>query len=190
MKSQTMKKKSGKHADSTPKASKRSERSGIGSSGSDGAAVELTGKVQEFRTNHHDEVDGFSLVDGTVVRFPAHIASEIEGGIERGDEVRIVGAHHETSHGDIHLRASFIECLKSDFKIEIDRAEKKKRKGDRLGHDDNDRVSPPYREILAEIAAIRALLEDRIVPSKKVLQSQHDCVLKELKEVREMLQPS
>ena len=183
-----MKKKSGKRADITPKASKRSERSGIGSSGSDGAAVELTGQVHDFRTNLHDEVDGFSLVDGTVVRFPAQIASEIEGGIERGDEVRIVGAHHETSHGDIQLRASLIECLKSDFKIEIDRADKKKRKGNHARGVDSTHVSPPYREILAEITAIRALLEDRIVPSKKVLQSQHDCVLKELKEVRDMLQ--
>ena len=150
--------------------------------------MELTGKVQDFRTNHHDEVDGFLLDDGTVVRFPAQIASEIEGGIERGDEVRIVGAHHETSHGDIQLRASFIESLKSDFKIEIDRADKKKRKGNHARNEDSDRVSPPYREILAEITAIRALLEARIVPSKKVLQSQHDCVLKELKEVRDMLQ--
>ena len=183
-----MKKKSGKHAVITPKASKRSERSGIGSGGSDAAPVELTGKVQDFRTNHHDEVDGFLLDDGTVVRFPAQIASEIEGGIERGDEVRIVGAHHETTHGEIQLRASFIECLKSDFKIEIDRADKKKRKGNHARGEDSTHVSPPYREILAEITAIRALLEARIVPSKKVLQSQHDCVLKELKEVRGMLQ--
>lgn len=183
-----MKKKSGKHAVITPKVSKRSERSGIGSFGSDAAPVELTGMVQDFRTNHHDEVDGFSLVDGTVVRFPAQIAPEIEGRISRGDEVRIVGAHHETSHGDIQVRASFIECLKSDFRIEIDRAEKKKHKGNHARNEDSERVSPPYREILAEIKVIRALLEDRIVPSKKVLQSQHDCVLKELKEVRDMLQ--
>ena len=183
-----MKKKSGKHADITPKASKRSERSGIGSGGNDGVLVEFTGKVQDFRTNHHNEVDGFSLVDGMVVRFPAQMASEIEGRISRGDEVRVVGAHHETSHGDIQLRASLIECLKSDFKVEIDRADKKKRKGNHARNEDSGRVSPPYREILAEITAIRALLEDRIVPSKKVLQSQHDCVLKELKEVRDMLQ--
>ena len=183
-----MKKKSGKHAVITPKASKRSERSGIGSGSSDGAPVELTGKVQDFRTNHHEEVDGFSLVDGTVVRFPAQIASEIDGRISRGDEVRIVGAHHETSRGDIQLRASVIECLKSDFRIEINRADQKKRKGNSVRHEDSTHVSPPYREILAEITAIRALLEDRIVPSKKVLQSQHDCVLKELKEVRDMLQ--
>jgi len=48
--------------------------------------------------------------------------------------------------------------------------------------------SLPHREILAEITAIRTLLEDRIVPSKKARQSQQDCVLNELKELRNLLQ--
>lgn len=80
-----------------------------------------------------------------------------------------------------------MECLRSEFEIQIDRSEKRKQKGNQASHDDNV-PSQPYREILAEITAIRTMLEDRIVPNKKVRQSQQDCVLKELKELRKLLQ--
>lgn len=112
----------------------------------------------------------------------------IEGQIEVGDEVGIVGFHHETLYGDVQFQASFVECLRTEFEIEIDRPEKKKHKKNHDRHDDNGRHSLPSRKILAEITAIRTLLKDRTVPSKKVQQSQHDCVLKELKELREVLQ--
>ncbi len=184
-----MKKKSGKRSEEHPKASKRFKHSGIRSGGNDGAAVELSGKIQGFRTNHHDDIDGFQFVDGTVIRFPPHIGQEIDGHIEIGDEVRVVGAHHETPHGDIQLRASFIECVRSEFEIEIDRSDKKKHKGNRFRQEDQDEPALPYQEILAEITAIRTLLQARIVPSKKERRSQQDCVLKELKELRGLLQP-
>lgn len=43
-----MKKKSGKRAEEHPKASNRSEHSGIQSDGNDGAGVKLSGKLQDF----------------------------------------------------------------------------------------------------------------------------------------------
>lgn len=183
-----MKKKSGKRAEEHPKASSRSEQSGIRSGDNDGPGVELSGKIQEFRTNHHDDIDGFQFEDGTVIRFAPHVGQEIDRHIEVGDEVNIIGAHHETPHGDIQLRASFIACKRSEFEIEIDQSDKKKRKGKQSRHDNNGEPSPPYREILAEINAIRTLLQDRTVPGRKERHSREDSILKELKELRELLE--
>jgi hypothetical protein len=184
-----MKKKSGKRTSKHANAAKKPDRSGGPPSSEDTPSVELTGTVQEFRTNHHDDLDGLKLVDGTVIRFPPHVGHEIEGKIELGDEVHVIGANHETPHGDIHVRASFIECQKSGFEIDIDRPEKKKQKGNHSRHDEHGEPSLPYQEILTEIAAIRTLMQDQIVPSRKERHSQHDCVLKELKELRSLLQP-
>ncbi len=63
---------------------------GRGSPGADRPET-ISGTVSEWKRNHHGDLDGFHLEDGTEVRFPPHRASEIEGVVRHGSAVEVWG---------------------------------------------------------------------------------------------------
>ncbi|CAN5549813.1 MAG: hypothetical protein ACR2N0_01930 [Rubrobacteraceae bacterium] len=64
---------------------------GRGSPGADRPET-ISGTVSGWKRNHHGDLDGFFLEDGTEVRFPPHRASEVEGIVRDGSAVEVWGA--------------------------------------------------------------------------------------------------
>lgn len=132
-------------------------------------AMNAQEKVRELTKNPHGDVDGLTLGDGTLVKFPPHQGRELERLIHDGDEVRIAGRRHETPRGEIHLHADKITVVRSGEVIE--RAEPARRPGPHHGphhgpHGPGPREAaeaPPTREqfdeILRELREVRKLLE-------------------------------
>lgn len=55
------------------------------------AQAVLESPVARLLTNPYGEVDGLRLTDGTVVRFPPHMADALTTAVKVGDTVRIIG---------------------------------------------------------------------------------------------------
>jgi hypothetical protein len=51
----------------------------------------VTGSVKRFVINPHGEVDGLILADGTLVKFPPHMAAELTAAVKLGDTVSVRG---------------------------------------------------------------------------------------------------
>ncbi|ODU59930.1 MAG: hypothetical protein ABT02_08455 [Comamonadaceae bacterium SCN 68-20] len=49
------------------------------------------GQVQRMLTNPYGEVDGLRLSDGTIAKFPPHMADALTAAVKVGDSVRIIG---------------------------------------------------------------------------------------------------
>ncbi|MBA2694170.1 MAG: OB-fold nucleic acid binding domain-containing protein [Rubrobacter sp.] len=84
---------------------------GRGSPGADRPET-ISGTVSGWKRNHHGDLDGFFLEDGTEVRFPPHRASEIESVVREGSVVEVWGARRgrgfhafEVSDGESKVEA-------------------------------------------------------------------------------------
>lgn len=51
----------------------------------------VEGQVQRMLTNPYGEVDGLRLSDGTIAKFPPHMADALTATVKVGDAVRIIG---------------------------------------------------------------------------------------------------
>jgi hypothetical protein len=107
-----------------------------------------TGKVAEFLTNRHGDVDGLLLSDGTEVKVPPHQGIELQELTKVGAEVRVEGRRHETPKGDVHLHADRIVATESGRALERDEPHK-------------GRNAPPHVEIIEELREIRRLIESQ-----------------------------
>lgn len=86
---------------------------GRGSPGADRPET-LSGTVSEFKRNHHGDLDGFYLEDGTEVRFPPHRASEMQRVVrEKNATIEVWGARRGR-----HLHAFEITASESGEKVE------------------------------------------------------------------------
>jgi len=183
-----MKKKAARNAAATPKARAPSKKVALPKPVGD-EIVELSGRVKSFRTNDHDDADGLILDDGAAVRFPPHLGHEVGGIVKRGDKVRIIGHWHITPKGDTHLHADTIENIKSGHVVKmVSPHEKKHAKKHGKKHAKKHGHAPPHEQMLAEIRAIRALLDDRSRPNMNEHRPPHERVLHELRELRMALE--
>ncbi|WP_250475520.1 hypothetical protein [Caballeronia sp. GAFFF1] len=53
------------------------------------------GTVARFLTNPDGDVDGFMTEDGTLVRFPPHMSTQLTSAVRRGDPVQVTGRRDE-----------------------------------------------------------------------------------------------
>lgn len=53
------------------------------------------GTVARFLTNPDGDVDGFMIDDGTLVRFPPHMSSQLTSAVRKGDSVQVSGTRDE-----------------------------------------------------------------------------------------------
>jgi hypothetical protein len=153
--------------------------------------LKLRGRVESFRTNHHEDVDGLKLGDGVEVRFPPHIGHKVCDAIEREDKVRIVAHRHITQKGDAHLHVDTIENIKTGKTVKNDSPHGKqhgKKHKKHKKHGKKHSGMPPHEEMLAEINAIRALLDHPPRTAAEDDGPPHERVLKELRKLRRALQ--
>lgn len=118
--------------------------------------MNAAGKVIEYARNPHGDVDGLTLKDGTVVKFPPHQARELLDLVAIGDKVTIEGRRHVTPRGEIHLHADQIEANGQAITRE---GPKHGPKGPKHGPGAFDDNGPTNADLLRELKAIRQLLE-------------------------------
>lgn len=135
--------------------------------------MNATGKIQEFATNRHGDVDGFVMADGTEVKLPPHQGRELQDLVTAGEEVKVEGRRHETPHGDIHLHADRITAVTSGKSLERDAPgpgrgrplpPHERHRAERDHGPGAHRAPPPPHapqldEILRELREVRRLLE-------------------------------
>lgn len=63
----------------------------------------VEGQVQRMLINPYGEVDGLRLSDGTIVKFPPHMADALTTTVKVGDAVRIIG--HAEARGTVRADA-------------------------------------------------------------------------------------
>lgn len=118
--------------------------------------MNAAGKVTEYARNPHGDVDGLTLKDGTVVKFPPHQGRELQNLVAIGDKVTIEGRHHVTPRGEIHLHADQIEANGQTI---VREGPKHGPKGPKHGPRAVDDHGPTNADLLQELKAIRQLLE-------------------------------
>ena len=120
--------------------------------------MSAAGKVTEYASNPHGDVDGLILSDGCIVKFPPHQSGELQELVQVGDEVKIDGRRHVTPHGEVHLDAHVIRA--NGQSIERDgpkHSPKPPKHAARAGGPEE----PTNAEILSELREIRKLLSER-----------------------------
>ena len=118
----------------------------------------LDGKIKKLIYNHHDDVDGWQLQNGTLVHFPPHIGEQLGEWIDVGDEVTLEGERHINRNGDEVLFPTYIECQGWSLTFDRRKAHDRKDPGD---------THPPERhtphvsneDIMRELKKIRRLIE-------------------------------
>ncbi|MDD2991428.1 MAG: hypothetical protein PHI64_21030 [Zoogloea sp.] len=63
----------------------------------------VQGQVQRMLINPYGEVDGLRLADGTLVKFPPHLADALTAVVKPGDAVRVIG--RPQARGTVHADA-------------------------------------------------------------------------------------
>jgi hypothetical protein len=145
----------------------------------DEVAMTSRGLVKSFHENRRGDVDGLTLEDGSEIRFPPHVGKKLSAVVAKGDEVQVDGHKQTDPKGDTYLRAGTIKNVKSGESIEVGRP--------------HERSGPPHQQMLAEIRAIRELIDDSSddVPEdadEKRSEPPHEQVLQELRDLRRLLE--
>jgi hypothetical protein len=116
----------------------------------------LKGTIAKLIYNHHDDVDGWQLHDGTLVHFPPHIGKELGEWISEGDKVALEGERHENRNGEEILFAKYVESqgwsLSFEQKVPDHRNQSVK-------HNSPKHSSVSNEDIMRELFAIRQLIE-------------------------------
>lgn len=125
--------------------------------------MNAVGKVVQFHKNDHDDVDGFQLADGTLVKTPPHQGAVLQQIVSAGAEVKIEGRKHVTPQGDVHLHADQVEVVATGKTFKRDapggkHPGPKPKPGPHARHDDEDGVT--NADLLKELQHIRRLLEE------------------------------
>jgi len=140
----------------------------------------VRGKVKAFHESPKGDRDGLILTSGEEVRFPPHLGKKVSEAVAIGDEVSVAGESHKGPKGDSHLRAKMITNTKTGAEVECDGPPKKKPRDER----------PPHEQILIEVRALRALLDDKANPEAKVEPGKgppHEQIVAELRELQELV---
>lgn len=120
--------------------------------------MKAKGTIASFHENHHGDVDGFTLDDGTEVKFPPRVGELLQEGLDVGTRVTVNGHWHKTPEGDIHLHADSINTAKYAYAIDHPKKPKPPKRG--TGHEDG-MTRKQADDVLKELRGIRRLLEQR-----------------------------
>jgi hypothetical protein len=115
-------------------------------------------KIKELLFNHHDDLDGWELQDGTMVHFPPHVGEQLGEWIGEGDEVYLEGETRTNRHGVEVLFPTYVESQGWSLTLEQSKPKPHKKHDDRHPHEPkSSHVS--NEQIMRELRAIRSLIE-------------------------------
>ncbi len=118
----------------------------------------LDGTIKKLIYNHHDDVDGWQLHDGTLVHFPPHIGEQLSEWIGEGDEVTLEGDRRSNRDGDEVIFPSYIES--QGWSLTFDQKKPQQRKGPDDKHPPEHQGSQVSNEdIMRELMKLRRLME-------------------------------
>ena len=116
----------------------------------------LNSTIKRLIFNHHDDVDGWQLHDGTLVHFPPHIGEQLGEWIGEGDEVTLEGECHANRNGDEVLYPTYVES--QGWSLTVDQKKPRHRNGpeDPPAHDG---LQVSNEDIMRELLKIRRMIE-------------------------------
>ncbi len=121
-----------------------------------------TSKIEQLIYNHNDDLDGWQLLDGTLIHFPPHIGEQLAEWIDLGDEVSLEGESRVNRNGVEVVFPIYIES--QGWSLSFDQKRPHPRKG-------SDALSPPpehdaarvsNEDIMRELVKLRRLIENRL----------------------------
>lgn len=121
-----------------------------------------TSKIEQLIYNHNDDLDGWRLIDGTLVHFPPHIGEQLSEWIDLGDEVSLEGESRGNRNGVEVVFPTYIES--QGWSLSFEQKKPHPRKG-------FDAPSPPPKhedervsneDIMRELVKLRRLIENRM----------------------------
>lgn len=121
------------------------------------------GKIKNLIYNHHDDVDGWKLHDGTLVHFPPHIGHELCLWIGEEDQVFIEGEFYTNRNGDQVLFPHYIESQGWSLSFEQKRPHHPPgpESHESARQDKNDITNA---DLMRELKKIRRMLETLVGP--------------------------
>ena len=118
----------------------------------------LKSTIKRLIYNHHDDVDGWQLHDGTLVHFPPHIGEQLGQWIGEGDEVALQGECHANRNGDEVLFPTYVES--QGWSLTFDQKKPRHRNGlDDQHPPDHDAPPVTNEDIMRELSKIRRMIE-------------------------------
>ena len=116
----------------------------------------LKSTIKKLIYNHHDDVDGWQLHDGTLVHFPPHIGEQLGEWIGEGDKVFLEGESHVNRNGDEVFFPTYVES--QGWSLTFDQKKPHHRNGpeDPPAHD-GPQVS--NEDLMQELFKIRRMIE-------------------------------
>ena len=131
------------------------------------------------------------LADGSMIRFPVEIGRKVKGKMHHDDDVMVLGVYHDSSKGERQVKASYLECLKSELTIDIDIRIDASREPATDPHGSelvsSSATTMNDNAVLQKLVRLHSLSENQRVIDAAERKSQHETVLKELKEIRMLL---
>ncbi len=119
----------------------------------------LVGNVKKLVYNHHDDVDGWQLDDGTFIHFPPHIGHELGEWIGEGDEVSVVGESFQNRNGETVLYPTYIESQGWSLTFEQKGHRSAKPGQERPARRHEERSHVTNEDIMHELLSIKKLIE-------------------------------
>jgi hypothetical protein len=122
-------------------------------------------EIESLLYNHHDDVDGWRLNDGTIVHFPPHIGDQLCEWISEGDEVYVEGTVRNNRIGQRVIFPTYIESKGWSLTWDDQAAEPpppRPPRGPHVQEEDPGHERVTNEDLLQELRKIRRLIEDRM----------------------------
>jgi hypothetical protein len=113
-----------------------------------------TSKIEQLIYNHNDDLDGWQLLDGTLIHFPPHIGEQLAEWIDLGDEVSLKGESRVNRNGVEVVFPTYIES--QGWSLSFDQKKSPPPPPER----DDAHVS--NEDIMRELVKLRRLMENRL----------------------------
>jgi len=85
-----------------------------------GEYEKIDGVIDEFMTAPRGEIDGATLVDGTVLHWPPHLGDRFREAIDEGDHVEVRGHRETKKHGEVRFEVDELKNVETGEVIRND----------------------------------------------------------------------
>ena len=120
--------------------------------------MNASGTIATLLSNRGGEVDGCTLSDGTLVKFPPHFSKTFQERFKVGGPIEVQGKRHETREGEIHLHAQQFQIGNETVAVPPPHP---KKHGSHQAVAESQNSPASNEAILDELRAVRKLLETR-----------------------------
>jgi hypothetical protein len=121
-----------------------------------------TSKVVRLIYNHNDDLDGWQLLDGTLIHFPPHVGAQLAEWINLGDEVFLEGESRVNRNGVEVVFPTYIES--QGWSLSFDQKRPPPPRGSQAPPPppEHEALRVSNEDIMRELLKLRRLIENRL----------------------------